>query len=117
MVDILLEIDPGRYAPHATCKRGTRVLCVHILKAIYGMLMPGLLLYNKFRESVEEIGHEVNPCNPCVANKMVNGRQHTILWHANDLKSSHVDPKVNDAFCKWIDDKHGDNEIRRAKAA
>jgi len=25
-----------------------------------------------------------------------------ILWHVNDAKSSHVDPKVNDSFIEWL---------------
>ena len=37
------------------------------------MLMSGLLFYNKFRASIEATGFEVNPYDPCVANKTVNG--------------------------------------------
>jgi hypothetical protein len=25
-----------------------------------------------------------------------------ILWHVDDVKSSHIDPKVNDSFIKWL---------------
>jgi hypothetical protein len=39
-------------------------------------------------------GCEINPCDWCVANKMVNGKQCTVLWHVDDLKISHVDPAV-----------------------
>ena len=35
---------------------------------------------------------------------MVNGKQATICWHVDDLKSSHIDPKVNDEFLPWIKD-------------
>ncbi len=38
---------------------------------------------------------------------MINGKQHTLTWHVDDLKSSHVDPKVNDEIHKWLDDKYG----------
>jgi hypothetical protein len=38
---------------------------------------------------------------------MVNGNQLTILFHINDLKSSHKDKKVNDEFLKWLQDKYG----------
>ena len=34
--------------------------------------------------------------------KMINGKQCTILWHADDNKISHVDPKVNDAINEEI---------------
>ena len=30
----------------------------------------------------------------CVANKKINGKQFTIIWHVDDLKISHMDKKV-----------------------
>ena len=33
----------------------------------------------------------MNPYDPCVANKIVNGEQMTVTWHINDLKLSHKD--------------------------
>ena len=35
---------------------------------------------------------EVNPYNFCVANRTVDGHQHTRGWHVDDLKSRHVNP-------------------------
>jgi hypothetical protein len=29
---------------------------------------------------------------------MVNGKQHTIRFHVDDVKASHIDPMVNDKF-------------------
>jgi hypothetical protein len=48
MIDMLIEINPG-YEDCMTFKNGQRVLYVHILRAIYGMIMSGLLFYKKFR--------------------------------------------------------------------
>ena len=81
MIDVLIEIDP-EYEKYVTYERGQRVLYVHIQRAIYGMLMSGLLFYKKFRKSIESIGHKVNPHDPCVANKMIEGKQHTFpgMW-------------------------------------
>ena len=45
--------------------------------------------------------------DPCVANKMANGEQLTGCWHVDDLKSSHINPKVNDEFLQWIKDTFG----------
>ena len=106
MIDMLLEIDKD-YKKFVAYENGQRVLYVHIQRAIYGMLMSGLLFYKKFRASIEKIGYEVNPYDPCVANKMINGKQHTISWHVDDLKSSHVDPKVNDDFHAWLQKEYG----------
>jgi hypothetical protein len=33
---------------------------------------------------------------------MVNGYQHAITWHVDDVKSSHVDKKVNDDSLHWL---------------
>ena len=37
------------------------------------------------------MGFKINPYDPCVLNKMVNGHQMTIYWHVDDLKVSHKD--------------------------
>ena len=42
MVDMLLELDPT-YKSYVVYKNGQKTLYVHILRAIYGMLMSGLL--------------------------------------------------------------------------
>jgi len=36
------------------------------------------------------MGFEINPYDPCVANKMVNGTQMTIIWDIDDLMISHL---------------------------
>jgi hypothetical protein len=49
----------------------------------------------------------INPYDWCVANKMINGKQCTVLWHVDDLKISHVDAKVVTGVIKQIDDEFG----------
>ena len=48
-----------------------------------------------------------NPYEPCVANRLVMSKQHTVRFHVDDLKSSHVDRKVNDEFHHWLNQKYG----------
>jgi hypothetical protein len=43
----------------------------------------------------------------CVANKMIDGKRHTARFHFDDLKSSHVNSKVNDGFLKWLNKMYG----------
>jgi hypothetical protein len=71
-------------------------------KALYGMLQSALLYYKKFKKDIEQIEFKINPYDPCVANRMINGRQHTITWHVDDIKSSHVAERVNDDFLHWL---------------
>jgi hypothetical protein len=49
----------------------------------------------------------LNPYNPCVASKTVNGTQMTVCWHVDDLKVSHVDPKEVRKFGKWLSKTYG----------
>ena len=71
-----------------------------MLMALYGMLTSAILFYKKFRKDIEGIGFEVNPYDVCVANRRVNDKQHTVTWHVDEVKSSHVNPQVNKEFHK-----------------
>ena len=42
------------------------------------------------------IGFKLNPYDPCVANRKVNGSQCTVCWYVDDTKISHVDEAVID---------------------
>jgi hypothetical protein len=116
LVDMLLEIAPEVYEGYSTYKGKTKVLYIKMLKAIYGMLLSSLLYYKKFCKDIESIGFEVNPYDPCVANRIVNGKHHTVSWHVNDLKSSHVDNKVNDQFLQWLEKTFASDDSGHVKA-
>ena len=85
---------------------------------MYGMLKASILWYKKFRGNLERIGFEFNDYDPCVENRMVNKRQHTIQFDLNDVLSSHVDPEVNKQFGAWENKTYGrlkPVELRRRK--
>ena len=67
-----------------------------MLKALYGTLQAAQMFYKKLVAHLKGNGFELNPYNPCVANKMVNGKQCTVVWHVDDLKISHVESAVVD---------------------
>jgi len=77
------------------------------LTAIYGMLEASMLFYKKLRGDLEAIGFDFNPYEPCVCNRIVKGKQHTVRFHVDDLLSSHVDSRVNDKFAKWLSKIYG----------
>ena len=116
LVDMLIAIDPGTYAPYVSYERGDKILYCNVLKAIYGMLVSALLFYKKWKNDLIAKGYKLNPYDPCVANKIIDGKQHTVTWHVDDLKISHEDPKVNDEFIKWVDELYGDDTIGRVTA-
>jgi hypothetical protein len=63
-------------------------------KALYGTLRASLLFWKLLTKRLTSWGFEVNPYDWCVANKVINEKQCTILWHVDDLKISHVDPAM-----------------------
>ena len=91
-VDALLQIDHDKYSSAVIKEKGKKVLCVRLLKAMYGTLTAPILWYNLFSSKLKYEGFLLNSYDPCVANKMVNGKQMTICWYVDDLKVSHVDP-------------------------
>jgi hypothetical protein len=108
IVDLMVAVSPERYASFVVYENGVKTLYLVVLRGLYGMLIAAMLWYKRFRKELEEEqGFEFNPYDPCVANRMVNGKQQTVLFHVDDLKSSHVDPKVNDDFLDWLNSKYG----------
>jgi hypothetical protein len=55
------------------------------------------------------MGFEINPYDPCVGNKTVNGTQMTVRWHIDDLMISHTNQDNIMAFVKNIKDIYGEN--------
>jgi hypothetical protein len=106
LVDILCEMDPV-YRDFVVMEGNQKVLYVHITKAIYGLPESAMLFYKKLVVDLMKYGFRVNPYDPCVANKMVNGKQLTVSWHVDDLKASHMDPKIIDGFVQWNEETYG----------
>jgi hypothetical protein len=74
------------------------------------MLDAALLWYKTFRKDLKDNGFIFNLYDPCVANKKVQGSQQTIVFHVDNLNSSHKSKPVNDKFEKWLNSmysKHG----------
>jgi hypothetical protein len=75
-----------------------------------------LLYYKVFRKDIEDIGFNINPYDPCVANRIVHGKQHTLTWHVDNVKSSHLDKHVNDEFLHWLKAMYASDGIGEEKA-
>ena len=110
MVDKLLEIDFEMYSPFVVYEGKVKCLYVELLKALYGTLRAARLFWEKLSGKLLEWGFVPNPYDSCVMNKMINGKQCTIGWHVDDLKISHVDPKVVDHVIELLDGEFGKEE-------
>jgi hypothetical protein len=79
LVDIRVEVSPDLYKSYVSKdKKGSKQLLVQCQKALYGTMVASLQYYRKFVKSLTEIEFVINPCDPCVANKMIEGDQMTI---------------------------------------
>ncbi len=87
---MLTQIAPEGCDKYVTYEKGSKTLYVEMLKALYGMLQSSLLYYKRFRANIKTIRFKVNLYDPCVANRVVERKQHTVTWHVDDLKSSHI---------------------------
>ena len=60
------------------------------------------MFYEKLVGDLEAYGFKINPYDPCVANKMICGKQLTVCWHVDDLKISCVDANEVTEIIQWI---------------
>jgi hypothetical protein len=67
------------------------VLYVQLKKALYRTLQAAMLFWEDLLGNLIKWGLEINPYDWCVANKMIDGKQCTIVWHVDDPKISYVD--------------------------
>jgi hypothetical protein len=83
---MLVRMDPKLYRKYVRDENGKAVLYVELLKALYGMLRAALLFWKKLSSKLVLWGFTITPYDWCVANKMIDGKQCTVLWHVENLK-------------------------------
>ncbi len=62
------------------------------------MLKSVVWFNKKVRADLEVDGFIVNDYDLCVAKKILNGTQMTVMWHVDDLKVSHKDQSATNEF-------------------
>jgi hypothetical protein len=108
MAELLTRVDPDKYRTYLSKENGKDVLYVELQKALYGTLQASLLFWENLTEFLtQELGFEVNPYDSCVVNKIIDGKQCTILWHVDDLKLSHVKQEVLEEVADKINARYG----------
>ena len=76
-------------------------------KAIYGTVEASLLFWAKLSKSLEEMGYQRNEYDWCVMENIIDNKQCTIIWHVDDLNTSHVEPAVFSSVLADIDAEYG----------
>ena len=107
LVDMLVEIAPEVYKDFVNYNREkSKILYISMLKPLCGMMKVAILYYKQFIKDITKIDYAINPYESCIVNKMVNNEQHTSTSHVDDIKASHMNPKVNDEFEKQYENKY-----------
>lgn len=96
-------------------KKGKPMPYVKLQKALYGLLKSVLLFYKKLSADLVKNVFIINRYDPCIANKQVNGAQHTVLWHVDNLKISHVETEAVTDFIAWLNTKYSSLTIHQGK--
>jgi hypothetical protein len=103
LVDILVEIATEAYKSYVSQdKKGNEQLLVQCQNALYGTMVSSLLYYWKFVKSLTDIDFIINPHDPCVANKIIEGERMTICFHVDDCKLIHRKKTVMDLMIGYL---------------
>ena len=99
LVNTIIDISPDACGLFVTTNRkGIKKLFTQGMNAIYVTMVSSLLYHCKFCKMLKLNKFKMNPYDPCVSNQLVNGLKQCILFHVDDCKLSHKDPKVNDSL-------------------
>jgi hypothetical protein len=102
---LIIKLDPRLYRKYIwENKNGKPMLYVKLKKALYTTPQAALLFWRLLSETLLEWGFKLNEYNKCVASKMINAKQCTIIWHVDDLKISHIDHNVVEEIIRKLNE-------------
>jgi hypothetical protein len=110
----MCDVNP-EYKEDVRHKYGKKVLYLRVVKALYGCIESALLWYKMYVSTLKDMEFVINPYNKCVANKVINGKQCTILWYVDNNKLSHVEEKVVTEIIEDIKADYGNLVVSRGK--
>ena len=85
MTELFVKLNPKLYQKYIQDENDRTVMYAKLEKSLYGTLQAAMLFWKKISGCLEEWGFTINQYDWCVANKIVNGEQLTIVWHVDDL--------------------------------
>ena len=113
-VDVMVKID-SKFQKYVVQEGKDKVLYIMLNAGLYGTLQGALLWFKLLTSKLIDAGFKLNPCNLCVANKMINGKQCTIAFHVNDNKISHQDPAEVTEAIQILEDEFRKMKAQRGK--
>jgi len=108
IAELIIKLEPSLYRKNIWHnQKGKPMLYIQLKKVLYGTLQAALLFWKLLSNTLQEWGFKINEYDQCVANKIIKGKQCTIIWHVEDLKISHVDKRVVEDVLKQLMTKFG----------
>jgi hypothetical protein len=87
-------------------------IIVELLKALYGCVESAKLWYDLLSSTLLADGFIINPLDPCIFNKMVDGLQITVVIYVDDLFISSLNKSAIDSLELLLRDKFIDITVR-----
>ena len=106
--ELIVKLDQSLYRIYIWKSKSVKpMLYVKLLKALYRTLQAALLFWKLLSDTLEW-GFKLNEYDKCIANKTINRRQCTIIWHVDDLKIYHVDKNVEEDVISKLNERFGE---------
>ena len=110
LVKTLIKVNPD-WKVYVTYegKNSTPTIYSEAIKALYGTVDAAKLFYDSLSSFlIDDLEFKRNPYDPCVVNKIIEGKQCTIMWHVDDLQISHVNSHVVTTIINALNKEYGD---------
>ena len=111
-MDIMFQIS-SEHKKNVKYENGQKVSYMLILCAIYRCIESAIQWYKLYSEVLMEKVSELNPYNICMGNKLLNGKQFTLVWYVDYNKVSHMGAKVIDNLIKILKKNFGELVVSR----
>ena len=124
---VLVDILCGIYAYYnvylTRYNRGFKQLLLRCQNSLYVKMVVILIYYIKFTKSMKSIGFDINPYDPCISNKVIDGLQTTIWFYVDECTIIHREWKADDIIIEWLHQEwdsifkynSGNMSVRRGK--
>jgi len=86
LAELSTMLNPKSYDEYLYINNGKPTMYVKLKKVLYGTLQAAMLFWKDLTKTLTDCGFILNPYDRCVANKMIDGKQCTDLWHVDDIK-------------------------------
>jgi len=86
IAELIIEFEPSLFRKHIWYnEKGKTMLYVQLKKARYETLQAALIFWKLLSNTLQEWGFKINEYDQCVTNKIVKGKQCTMIWHVENF--------------------------------